>query len=78
MLKLRHALIPVCISSGPLFMVRLGFFENSWGSVLSLVGALMLSYGLMMIFDLVGRLVVTQQKAATESTSDRAHTSRGL
>jgi hypothetical protein len=69
MLKIRHAFIPACIGFGPLFMVHMGMDLEGWNSTMSLAGAIMLSYGLIMMWDVLGKLVVSQQANAPQSSA---------
>ena len=54
--KRRYALIPACITFGPLFMSRMGWLMDGWiGVAVSLFGVFMLSAGLGMMFHIIAQ-----------------------
>ncbi len=52
--RLRHASIPACIAFGPLAMTRIGgLIDGNLGVGLLLGGAILLTIGLLLMFELV-------------------------
>ena len=51
--KFRYALIPACITAGPMFMTRIGGMADVGGNIMPFIGTLMLIAGLCMMFQML-------------------------
>jgi len=56
--KIRNGLIPACITFGPLFMTRIGGSINVGENSMPFIGTLMLSAGLIMMFQMLCELAI--------------------